>query len=427
MHPNLSFDRAPPISVPLRFFLAAALFGVAAGILFAFHGPAVVHSRWSAEAIALTHLITAGVMLQAMTGALLQFIPVAAGGNVWRPHVLALIVQPSLVLAVLLLCAGFWLRDPRWFSLAAPIFLAAITALVVALSSALWRTATAGATLIALRIAVVGLLVTAVLGAVLAEGLARGLPLSYQALTHAHAAWGFGAWGLALIAGVSYFVVPMFHLTPPYPKQLVRWFVPLLLVAVSAWSLLIAMDAGPQLAWTGGALLAFAAMFAITTLLLQKRRRRRVNDASLYLFRFAMVSMLAAALAGVATLLGGDYSLLFGMLCLAGVFVSVINGMIYKIVPFITWLHLQNVGTSLAGMPNMKTVIPETSANRQARLHMLSVLLLVASNEFPVLNGTAGAAFAVSCAWLAGNLMLAIRCLTKSRDQIRAGGAHRGS
>jgi len=33
MHPNLSFDQAPPISVPYRFFLTAPWFGMLAGLL----------------------------------------------------------------------------------------------------------------------------------------------------------------------------------------------------------------------------------------------------------------------------------------------------------------------------------------------------------------------------------------------------------
>ena len=36
---GLSFDQAPPISVPFRFFLTAPLFLLAAAVLFAWQGP----------------------------------------------------------------------------------------------------------------------------------------------------------------------------------------------------------------------------------------------------------------------------------------------------------------------------------------------------------------------------------------------------
>ena len=81
MHPNLSFEQAPPVSVPYRFFLTAPLFGVAAGLLLVWLGESAVASRWSGGALALTHLLAVGFMLQAMTGAVMQFVPVAAGGR----------------------------------------------------------------------------------------------------------------------------------------------------------------------------------------------------------------------------------------------------------------------------------------------------------------------------------------------------------
>jgi hypothetical protein len=47
MQPGLSFEQAPPISVPFRFFLTAPLFGMAAGLLLLWQGPAALASRWT--------------------------------------------------------------------------------------------------------------------------------------------------------------------------------------------------------------------------------------------------------------------------------------------------------------------------------------------------------------------------------------------
>jgi hypothetical protein len=40
-------------------------------------------------------------------------------------------------------------------------------------------------------------------------------------------------------------------------------------------------------------------------------------------------------------------------------FCSAITGMLYKIVHFINWLHLQAPGTPFHLLPNMKQMIPE--------------------------------------------------------------------
>ena len=70
-------------------------------------GEQLFMSRWTPAALALTHLFTVGFMLQVMLGALFQLMPVAAGANLWRPAVLATVVQLATVSGALLLVAGF--------------------------------------------------------------------------------------------------------------------------------------------------------------------------------------------------------------------------------------------------------------------------------------------------------------------------------
>ena len=82
----LSFENAPPFSAPLRFFLTAPLFAVLAGLLLVIEGPVVFTSRWTPGALAATHLLTVGFMLQVMLGALIQVLPDVAGAGLPRPR-----------------------------------------------------------------------------------------------------------------------------------------------------------------------------------------------------------------------------------------------------------------------------------------------------------------------------------------------------
>jgi hypothetical protein len=85
MQALLSFEKAPPLSAPLRFFLTAPLFSLAAGLLLLGAGPDLLASRWMPGLLAATHLITVGFMLQVMLGALIQILPVVAGANLSNP------------------------------------------------------------------------------------------------------------------------------------------------------------------------------------------------------------------------------------------------------------------------------------------------------------------------------------------------------
>jgi hypothetical protein len=77
-----------------------------------------------------------------------------------------------------------------------------------------------------------------------------------------------------------------------------------------------------------------------------------------------MIALLAfavsAALMAVQPQLADDprATVWLGMLAFPGVFVSTISGMMYKITPFLNWLHLQRLGAPIAAVPNMKKMIP---------------------------------------------------------------------
>lgn len=431
MHPNLSFDQAPPIDVPLRFLLTAPWFGVAAGLLLAWSGEAAVASRWTPEALAVTHLLVVGYLLQAMTGALFQFVPVAAGGNVWRPRLVAALIHPAYVVAAGLLVAGFLASNGGLLRVAAALFLPTAALHVAVVGTALLRTSARGATIAALRVAVAGLAVTVALGAGLAEGLAgsHGWPLI--AMTNVHAAWGLGGWALMLVLGVSCFVVPMFQLTPQYPAGFARWAPVVLVGVLLAWSSQL-VDAGAEwlpVVWLAG--LGVAAAYAGVTLWLQARRRRRIADPTFHFFRGAMICLLAAFVSGLAMVLvpalGDEPAAAWwlGVLVIAGTFVSLINGMAYKIVPFLCWLHLQRLAGIGGTVPNMREIAPERQQQLQLGLHFTAVALLLLATFYAEAMAPAGAAFAASSAWLGWNLIGAVRRYRDFRGRGCASGASR--
>lgn len=427
MHPDLSFEQAPPISVPYRFFLTAPWFGVLAGLLLVWVGESAVASRWTTGTLALTHLLAVGFMLQAMAGAVLQFVPVAAGGNVWRPTLVAAVVHPGLLVASVSLVIGFLSSSGLLFRFAGTLFALVVGLLVTVVGTALLRTPARGATVLSLRFAMLGLTVTVLLGATLAEGLAGSRDWPLIEFANVHAAWGLGGWALLLLAGVSYYVVPMFQLTPPYPVRFARWLPPLLLVVLLLWSLQLGGSSPPwqRLVWLAGLMLA--ATFAAVTLWLQQRRRRRVSDPTMLFFRGAMFCLLgiliSAIMMTIFPALADDPRSAYwlGVLALPGVFVSAINGMLYKIVPFLNWLHLQRAMGLGMLPPNMKEMIPERAMAVQLWLHFIAVGLLLAAAIWPGLARVAGGVLAASCGLLGCNLICAARFYREFRDRIRAG------
>jgi hypothetical protein len=139
-----------------------------------------------------------------------------------------------------------------------------------------------------------------------------------------------------------------------------------------------------------------------------------------------MLSLLAFAVSAAAFVLfpetGADprAAVWLGVLAFVGVFVSAISGMMYKIMPFLNWLHLQRLGAPMSSVPNMKKMIPAEAMTGQMRLHVLAVLLLLAAVWQPALTRLAGFTFAASSAWLGWNILAAVKRYGNFRDRILA-------
>lgn len=409
---GLSFHQAPPFALPLRFFLTAPLFLVTAGLLLAV-APQALSSRWTPQALALTHALTLGFLAMVMVGALMQMLPVVAGVVMPAAGVVAWLTQVSFAVGTAALMAGFAAGSPTALAAGALLLTAGGATFLVAAGTSLAR-AVSHATINGMRLAVVSLAITLLLGVSLA--LIRAGAWAPAALVHAgaaHVAFGLLGWIMLLVLGVSYQVVPMFQMTPPYPPRVTRWLAPTVFVLLAVQALaggVIAQLAG--LGVTVG-VLGFAGM----TLRLQSRRRRKLADVTLDFWRVGMASLLAAALlwpvavAWPAWRGHPAYPVITGVLFLMGFAASVVMGMLYKIVPFLAWFHLQaQLQAKVGTIPNMKQMIAEPAMRQQFRLHVLACLLLLAAAIRPgVLAVAAGIAVAASAALLWLNLFAARR------------------
>ncbi len=430
----LSFEQAPPISVPFRFFLTAPAFGALAGLVLAVLGPETLLSRWSPGALAMTHLFAAGFMLQVMCGSLLQFVAVVAGANIWRPRLVANIVHPLITAGALVLAAAFLLGQPCLFLLAAVVLVVGLGFFLAVIAIALVRTPARSASIHVLRAAVLGLLITLALGAMVALALALpghvGIGGPLLPWIDVHAAWGLGGWALMLVVGVSYMVVPMFQLTPAYPVWLdpraARGIARRAVRCARCSSFPTPSGSSAWLPWAAQAGVLVAAGYAATTLWLQAKRRRRQVDATFVFWRAAMLSLLALALSSVAFLALPEWGasarapVWLGVLAMPGLFMSVIIGMLYKIMPFLNWLHLQQQGGTVTSMPNMKQMIPEAAMRGQMRLHFAALALLLAAVPFGFLAVPAGLALIASSLRLLWNLLGAARVYLLCSARLRA-------
>ncbi|SDG41958.1 MULTISPECIES: permease [unclassified Duganella] len=413
----LSFGSNPPLSLPLRYFLTAPLFAALAAAFLAWQGDAALLSRWSPLTLAITHLMVLGCLSMTMIGAMLQMLPVVAGIEVPRAYPVGAVVHICLCAGTLALAGGFWLGSPVLFRIAMALLLAGLMLFAGACTVAMWQyhLPGSGAVVAGIRLALAALVLTMILGGMLASAFAWPgmLQMPLQRITNLHAMWGMLGWVGLLVVGIAFQVVPMFMLTEPYPKFLTG--------AYSTWMFMLLGAASLSSGWSGpGELLHTAflillasgyALFGAATLYLLARRKRPRADPTTLFWRTAMACLLAAL--GVwlwpATAPSSATPLAAGVLLIGGFALSAVSGMLYKIVPFLTWYHLQDMrGASNRRPPNINQIIPERHAQWQYGAHVAGLLLLLGACYQPALVRPGAVLMCVACLGLWLNLGRAV-------------------
>ncbi|MEH6628521.1 MAG: hypothetical protein V7739_18940 [Motiliproteus sp.] len=378
---GLSLDNIPAFKVPMRFFLVAPWFGILASLCLLLH-PEAFASRWNPAMLSFVHLLTLGFAAMVMLGAMIQVLPVVSSQQMPTANHTTHWIRAFLALGCLSLSVGFLFNLNAFLGISIVLLALAFILFLSFMGIALVRTGRGGATLLCLRLAALSLLGTVLLGVLQLSTYLELEWITYLAeRTDDHAMLGLLGWGMLLIMGVSFQVIPMFHVAPAFPKWL-TWTTPTALF-LSLSAAIITDNSFHILAL----ILALTAVitYAFSALSVLYRRKRKLPDYTVRFWQFALSNLaLVASLSLLELLIPGilpthfqpELALGFGFGI--GFVLSVILGMLQKIVPFLMYLHLQRAclhdPTAFMALPNMKQLIPSKRSKWQYRLHIMTVL-----------------------------------------------------
>jgi len=418
---GLRLDQAPPLSLPLAFFLTVPAAMVAAGILLILQGAALLVTPWAPATIALTHLGTLGVLGMAMCGAIYQMIPVVAGVPV--PLVrLGHLVHVLLVLGTAALAAGLLHEGQPWlFSLSLSLLGPGLILFLAPVTWAIWRAPTRSPTVTGMRLALGSLAAVAVLGVLMAWQYAAVAFSVYRPwLLQVHLTLGLLGWVGGLISAVSWQVVPMFYLAQPVPharaKALLRLLGVGLSLTLSGLFIAPAFAISPSFLLgccsVPAALAVWIVAPALTAQSLRARRRPR-PEASL---RAWQVASSMAPCVGVAALLAvwsddSRWNLTFGWTAIWGWAGLTIHAMLMRIVPFLVWFHRFSRFVGLVPVPPMNHLLPDRRARIGLGLHLVCLAsgLGAIASSWGWLAQATGAWLVATGVWLGRGLWLALQ------------------
>ncbi|MCW8830591.1 MAG: hypothetical protein OQK32_03620 [Gammaproteobacteria bacterium] len=393
MRADLSLQQTPPFSVPARFLVSAPLFSLLAALVMLWYGPEMISHRWTPELLAVTHFLTLGFLAMSMLGSLMQLTPVLMGMVIPRATLFSGIVHTPLFLGSACLGLAWLLQINQLFSIAMALLGFAFLIFIMIISERLWRSENRHVTRSMMLLAVLALVITASLGLYLAMGYAfPAFPLVRQ-WTDLHLSWGLLGWVAMLIMAVAYQVIPMFQITDDYPAMHQRWLGWAIFACMLTLSLAYALPVETLKTVSSILLAACLMIFALTTLWVLQTRRRQIPDLTMMFWQLAMVSLVLLVLIwAISSLMNFDLPVLLGALFIHGFAMTTITGMMYKILPFIIWLHLSTRNKTLRDegkresqvkVPHMRKIIPEIAGVRQYYLHLISLILLLFASLLP--------------------------------------------
>ncbi len=391
---GLSLDQAPPFGVVLRFFLSGGVFGVLAGVFIMLFGVDIFDAS-TPQALIVTHSFTLGVMLSFMFGALFQMLPVIAGVKLLEPVKKANLLQYPFIVGTISLLAGFYdSYNHTLLGIALVLLGGSISYIVYVMLSNLLRVQNHSASSKGMSVSLIALGMLLLMALLMVLEIMGIGSIDYSVLKSTHFSFGLFGWIALLIISISFQVIEMFYVTPPYPL-LVSKYLPFVIFGIIVLSFVLQVVGVSVWGFVSFVLALILIAYAGLTLYRLTQRKRPIADATVWFWRVGMSSLILSMLFFMLTHFITSTTLdALSYIAFASFALSIVFAMFYKIVPFLAWFHLNSQGYLMA--PMMHEVIHPKSAMKHLYIHIASLVTFVLSVGFDGFIYLAGLLLVVS-------------------------------
>ncbi len=427
---GLSFNALPPIDLPFRFFVTAPIFIILCAFLLLFSGESLWVSRWQPSMLALTHGFTLGFITMIMMGALLQLLPVIGGIGIAKPRLVVAICHSALVLGTLCLMANFVWPSIVLTAITLFFLVLGLGVYIVSLTWVLMKNLSQGDSILGFRLAIAALLLVLLLGVImLSQSFAIEIDLSAvssnltgKGLTNSHAVLGLAGWGSLLIISVSFQIIPMFHVAPCFSKKITRY------LPSTLFALLLCFVIQPELI-TPAIVLAHG-VFALSLLTVISKRKRKIPDNSIRYWQLSALTLLTLTIfcfipeTYLPQQVADKKSMIIAAIYIYFYLVAVIQGMLLKILPFLSYTHLQQCClTNFSAMqyiPHMHDFLDKKHGGMLFYLHMITGVTLLITIFIPSCYWLLSLLLIVEFSWLLTLMIKVIRLYFSTLNKINS-------
>jgi len=407
-------SRLIPYHIPLRFFISAALFHVAAWLLLvAGYTDVAGYSGGPGFVLAALHALTLGVLAMTAMGAAYQLLNVATGISIsmaiGRFDVSSL-SSWFYIPGTVLLVAGMAEGNNAVMLLSGAMVVTGMVAFAVVVGTIFHRAVTLKITLRHGWAALICMVLLASAGLALISDLELGFLSAAAFPDHADLAighailGGFGFMGL-FVLGFSYILVPMFALSSAPNDRHSKVSLNLVLVALA-----IAVPsalAGNVLAMSLAGVIGLAGVTVHLMLMCRVLRdgmKKRLG-LSFVMVRSAWVALPLTIITGeLAAVAPEDFNLpsLFVFILIFGWLLTFLTGMLQRILPFLTSMHAHKLGQRaprLSEMGHQKVTLKLHAACHGSALVLVSAGIVTNEDTMVLAGGLVGSLGAAAFLW----------------------------
>jgi hypothetical protein len=360
---NISRDFAPPLRMIVPFFMIGSAFYALGVLMLLFLSPSAGHLDM--VTVGWVHWFLLGFVMMTIFGAMAQLVPVVVEVGHFSVD-LYYIIWPSLLIGTLMMVAGFW-WVPDILAYGGMLVLVAMVTFLIETFLTLKKAERITLTVKSVLWANIFLTVAIIIGFLMALAIGEGVVLDVGKWLGAHAMLVLGGFVTLTIIGLSLILLPMFGLSHGFDETPIEWAYRIMVGAV------IAYVVGTFLGWGWVRWLALVAsyvsigFYGYMIWVIYQTRARKAHDIYARSMYVGYLSLAVSLALGILMLFTDNENILLAAawFLVMGFFSYLINGHLYKIVPFLVWFERYSPLVGKQKVPMLNDMLPERKAEWQ--------------------------------------------------------------
>ena len=360
----VSTDFAPPFKLIAPYFIIGVIFFVVSvALLLGFD----ISNLTNMDSITLSwvHLFLLGFVMMVIFGAMAQLVPVVLEVGHFAVE-LYYIIYPLLALGTMLMGYGFY-AAPALLPYGGVIVLISLLIFVLETFLTIKKQKNLNLVMKSVVLANSFLFVGLIFGILMALGFAGTIDINIATYLKAHIYMVLAGYVGVTIMGMSLILLPMFWLSHSFSWKPVEYALYTVTVAVFSVMFSSILENG-FLEYLGYILTIVAfGLYFYQIWIIYKTRVRLDNDIYLHSLLFSYSSLILGLIFGLIYLIFPNKTLLLSMgwILFAGYITFMINGHLYKIVPFLVWYQRFSPLIGKQKVPMLADMVPVKSAKVQ--------------------------------------------------------------